>query len=454
MGQKQLVRSVARAVVENMEARRLMSASATEFVLGADPNFADSAFPNLGQEEQLASNDAGAWAFAYTDAATKTVKVNTSGGAVLTLGSNVVGIPEVDSSADGKLVVSWGEQFTVKNATNYAVRAAVMAFPTGSSAPTVRTLTVATAKGNTPDVTGVTVGRANVVASYRYFPSGATTNVAVVQRVSLSSGAASAAVTAAHAMSVETNPLDDGYVTVWHDNQSNGNVYAQRYDKAGVKVGGQVNVAADPAVHETHGNVDVDAGGNYVVSLRYGGANTSATVAAAQVVAANGALGPRVTVAAGSPREPDAAGTGTTETSVQAAPSVDVSPDGSFVAQWSEKLVEATPFVHTTTTTSVLMQRFAADGTAAGGERTVASAIGENHYDAATGTWTPSGDLSVVSEEIVSLGGSQYLGTFSRRPQNSSTLSAGFRYGDVLTDPAPAPSGETSITEEPLPASL
>ena len=418
---------VSRAIVEPMESRRLMS-TVDGFEMGPDDT------KGVSEARQLTSNDDGAWAFAYRSGSS--FRVRSSGGADFALtASNADDMPEVDA-AGGNFVAAWAEKVSGGSSNAWTIKASVMSFPSGSTQPRTTTVTVASGKGLDANVGGVAIGRNGIVVMYSSINMGLSTTQQI-QRLSLT-GTKVGKPIAGGGTVVDMNTSDDSFViasNAYSDNSTN--VVAQRYSSSGAKVGGLINVAVDPAIDEEIADLEIDyRNGDFVVS--YGASGSDSTVrAVVQRVSASGQLaGPAITL-----KEGAAFGTGTQEApQVEGAPAIDVSPDGSFVASWGERWMDryfddAGNRLYTDIHTSVLLQRFAADGTQLGAAQSAASAIArvQYHYDEnGTQTFTRSGD-GVDAEEVASLGNGSHLVSFTRLNETLQPLT---RWGQTATAPA------------------
>lgn len=469
MGQRkqQVRRSAARAVVEPMECRRLMSAS-PEFVIGPDAGEQAGRHPASAKyERSLVSNDNGAWAFAYADAGK--IKVNTSGSPGLAddfvipgVGSttdrktgvtisHLSGVPQVDGNAS-RFVVSWGEAYN----GNWAVKASVMDFPLGSSVRTATTFTVASGKGSGPKINSVALGGTNVAVSYLYYNTTGQQQSAF-QRATQAGAKLGTPVTIPFLNTLDMHS-DNSFVMAYDSGDANMDVLVQRYNADGTRRGpAPINLTNTPSEEERHSTVDTDAAGNFVVGIRENTPHTFQRTGSlntftysdynfvAQPLTANGTVGSPVKVVEGVPYHP-ITDTGNTFrwTQVTGTQALDVSPDGSFVASYVTTATTETVNGEDGTVQAsnreyaVYSGRWDAAAQPASTKELLANSVRDQALD---GTVTFSGthpDTRLQADEIVSLSPTSYTASYWTTRFFNNSYGSGLRYGrDVLEEPLP-----------------
>jgi hypothetical protein len=150
-----------------------------------------------------------------------------------------------------------------------------------------------------------------------------------------------------------------GYVVTWFSSADQ-NVYAQQYDAAGSRVGGETTVAhAGPG---TASGVAGLAGGGYVVLFTQGGAGGPTSVLAQRMDASGHAVGGPAVVASSADGSLPLAGD-----------SVEALPDGGWLVTFHSEYMPPSPIEYGTE----YAQRFDASGAAVGGQLTLAQTSGD-----------------------------------------------------------------------------
>jgi len=190
---------------------------------------------------------------------------------------------------------------------------------------------------------------------------------------------------------------DGGYVVVWRsydqDDANDYGIYAQRYDAAGVRVGGEFVINQNPANSQVTPDVAGLAGGGFAVIWQDGSAS------------AQGYVRVRVFDAAGAPAGGEIAAP-TNIYATQDQPTLAALPSGGFVAVWRS-------FTQATSTYDIQAQRFGAAGVKQGGEFTVNAATAGTQGDPAVAV-AADGGFVVVWEDQGAADGDLY-GVVARR---------------------------------------
>lgn len=170
------------------------------------------------------------------------------------------------------------------------------------------------------------------------------------------------------------------FVVVWQALGQDGSGYAvvaQRYDAAGNALGGEFTVNTTTANDQWHATVAMNASGSFVVAWEsYGQDGQDHGIYARRYAAAGNALGGEFRV-------------NTMHQHDQLAPSVGIADDGSFVVSWDTKTFD------TGNSQGVFLQRYAADGSALGGETEVNTTTADDQRNASLAMGS-GGDFVVV----------------------------------------------------------
>jgi hypothetical protein len=161
-----------------------------------------------------------------------------------------------------------------------------------------------------------------------------------------------------------------GYVVSWFSSADQ-NVYAQQYDAAGNRVGGETFVAHAGTASGVAGL----AGGGYVVLFTEGGPGGASSVLAQRMDASGHAVGGPTVVAAS-----------TNGSAPLSGDNVEALPDGGWLVTFHSEALPPTPIESGT----LYAQRFDASGAAAGGQLTLAQTSGNLHTSTAVlpdGEW-------------------------------------------------------------------
>ena len=146
--------------------------------------------------------------------------------------------------------------------------------------------------------------------------------------------------------------VDGGFVVSWHSDGQDGSgygIYAQRYDAAGVAVGGEVQVNTYTAGFQSHPSITALVDGGFVVSWQSNGQDGSSYGTYLQRYDAAGvAVGGEVQV-------------NTYTAGSQFAPSIAALVDGGFVVSWQSNGQDGSSY-------GTYLQRYDAAGVAVGGE--------------------------------------------------------------------------------------
>ena len=193
---------------------------------------------------------------------------------------------------------------------------------------------------------------------------------------------------------------DGRSVVVWTHQYSSSDtdIYAQRFDSSGNKVGSEIRVAASTR-NESQPDVSMDNWGDFVVTWRVQTTSTNADILAQRFNSAGGTRGTTITVASSTRNEYD--------------PSIASDAYGNFVVAWTRD--------YSSIDQDVMARMYRDDGSAIAGEFSVAaSASGdETNSDVAR---APDGRFA-ISYQIDSGSGDVMLRRFSATGSSLSTLS-------------------------------
>lgn len=185
---------------------------------------------------------------------------------------------------------------------------------------------------------------------------------------------------------------DGQFVVAWEDDRNGGDIYARHFSNTGVALSNEILVNTNTASGQHTPAVAIDSTGNYVVTWESDSGATGKAVFAQRFNTSDAKLGSEFRI-------------NTYDSSDQIDPAIAMAPDGSFVITWSSNNQDGNSY-------GVYAQRYAADGTKAGGEFIVNTTT--NHkQDASAAVMDGSGNFVIVWESDNQDG--DKLGIYARR---------------------------------------